>query len=158
MQAALARPLDVMSVVTDRTNRKSEVIDVNQVFVVSEIRDHDKQLAQFVVAFGGKDSTGKLHICPIRRQKMTQITIPPDLYAKYFNDSNGNPRRGILQADLDELFAEHIVPSCDRLAWGMESVHVVMDGELIYSKDKDAPALCRAQLRELAAKAAAKAS
>ena len=136
MQGQLAQPLDVMAVVTSKDKKTVEALDVDQVFVVHYAINHVAKHAQFVVGFGGKDSSGKLHLFPELREKLSQITIGGDDFVKWFETAEGNPKRELTQAFLDQIFAEVILPACQKLAWGMEEIDVHLNGKSCFKVEK----------------------
>lgn len=133
MQGKLAQSLDVMAIVTDKEARTSEVLDIDQVYVVSYSVNHTAQSAQFAVGFGGMDSNGKLHLCPEQQRAVTQVTIRNPVFSELFEDKNGNPLRELSQDFLDKVFAEQVLPACNNAVWGMNDMNVSIDGKPAYA-------------------------
>lgn len=145
MKAKLKDAVDVMAVITNKETRASEVIDVDHVFVVSQTINWIGNVAQFVVAFGGVDSTGRLHLCPERKENLANITINEPTFSELFR-ANANPLRELPQSLLDEVFAGVVIPACDKHCWGLDEVEIAMDDVTVFSKEKNKPARTKAEI------------
>lgn len=136
MKGQLTKSLDAMAALIDAEARTAEVIDVDHVYVVDLHINYVAKVASFVLAFGGKDSSGKLHMCPQRRESMAKLSINSPDFEKYFQTPEGNPRHDLSAAHLRTAFTEVLVPAANQLVWGMEELEVRIDGQSIYKKEK----------------------
>lgn len=154
MQGTLATPIDMMAALVDKTTRKSEVLDVDQAYLVRHEINYILKHAQFAVAFGGRDSKGKLHPDPARKEKIAQITIPDPDFTRLFTDHIGNPLRGAeLGVAIETAFTEVVLPSCYSLStdWAFDEIEILLDGETVFKKEKGKPAVNHTQLKLLKA-------
>jgi len=117
MQGKIKVSLDVMAVVTDKAQRKTEAVNVDQVYVVSQYVDWLNQLAQFTLAIGGKDSSGRLSICPELRDKLARISIKDETFRQYFATPEGNPKTWLTADEQAALFADVLIPMAYKLVW-----------------------------------------
>jgi hypothetical protein len=136
MKGSLVKSLDTMAAVTNKQDRKAEVLDVDQVQVVAMTIDHLQKLAHFTIAFGGLDSSGKFWIDPDRRGNGAIITIREPLFSQLFCDVNGNPNFVFTQEALEDLFATHLIPGADKFAWTFDELEVHSKGKTIFKKEK----------------------
>lgn len=132
----MTSPIDMMAVVTDKTTRTAEALEVDCIQVVSFQLNYVGRLAVFIVAFGGCDSTGKFHVDPARKDKLAQVVINDPLFKELFETADGNPRRDLSQEFLDTLFVEHVIPAADKLCWTFENVEFQMNGKSVFRKTK----------------------
>lgn len=135
MYAKLTKPLDVMAAVVDKNSKAVECLDVDCIQVISITINHIAKIAQFVLAFGGCDSTGRFHLCPQRRENMSQVTIANEKFNEYFL-VDGNPRMDFPESFMNMLFERELVGASNDRAWGLDELEVTLQGKSIYKKQK----------------------
>lgn len=128
--------LDLMAIVTDKEKRSTEALDVNYVYVVEEKKNYLNKIAVFVLAFGGMDSTGKLHVDQSRVNNGAQVIIKSPLFEQLFETPEGNPKYENTQDELNQLFTEHLLPNADKYAWSFDEYTIEVPGQATLQKTK----------------------
>lgn len=140
----LVKPIGLMAVIVDEELRLSETLDVDQIRVVSMTINVVQGFANFVLAFGGIDSTGRFHpdhkhaedAFPVVIQRANQ----PAEFDRLFTEV-GTPGsiKTTYEPDYFEVIAEQILlPTAYKLMWGAEhkypDMEVQIAGRTVFSQ------------------------
>lgn len=123
MYYRLKSPVGEIAVVTDRTKRASEFLDVDAISVESHVINNHSGVAQFSLGLGGVDSTGKFHLDT--SQEVVNLTVErkksPFHTAQFdvnFRDENGNARHDYPRSFWDRLMRDTLIPAAYVQQWG----------------------------------------
>ena len=136
MHCKLDKSLDMMAVVVDKDKRTTECLDVDRVQVMSYRVNYVGRYADFVLAFGGCDSTGKFHMDPKRSTELANCVIKDPVFGELFDDAVGNPIVGLSAKTIETVFAEHVLPIADKMCWQFDDVEMQMDGKTVFKKTR----------------------
>lgn len=135
MHAKMKQALDVMGVIVNKEKRTAEVVNVDCIQIVEWRISSQPRVAQFVIAFGGCDSTGKFHSSPDQKE-LAAITIHDPVFSQYFMASDGNLKRGFSEELMDEVFRDAIIPIAVERCWTFDEIEISMADITVFKKEK----------------------
>lgn len=148
----LVKPLGLMAVIIDEELRLSETLDVDQIRIVSIVINVIQGHAQFIMAFGGIDSTGRFHPDPKRAEDAFPVVIQrqnqPVEFDRLFTEAGtpGSIKTTFEPGFFDVIAEEILLPTAYKLIWGAADrypdMEIQISGRTVFSqklmKDKEA--------------------
>lgn len=133
MQGTMEIALGYLPVLTDPDDPDSvEVISIDQIYIVKFDLEWLSNFGHFAIAFGGKDSNGKIHpaesACPY---PTAHISLADPNFTAAMWDASGNPIGSLTEETANTMFVGSIIPAANSQVWGLTDLAVTV-GETLY--------------------------